>query len=129
LFKAQLRLEQRKEEASRVSKLIADLDSDDLAVRDRAFENLLKLGDKVQAALKCSLGKKPGPEVRSRVEKLLEKLEPASKLIDSRDMRVLEVLEAIHTAEARSILEVLATEPKSVWLMEEATAALRRLGR
>src|SRR5262249_54511299 len=61
-------------DASRIARLIADLDSPQFAVRDKASRELEKLGDRAAPALRNALNEKTSIEVRRRVDQLLDKL-------------------------------------------------------
>jgi hypothetical protein len=124
------RLRQGGSDPRRVARLIADLDNDDFAVRERSSEELAKLGDAVAPALRRSLEGSPSPETRLRVRGLLEKLEgptPAPERL--RRVRSVEVLELAGTSEARQLLEAVVAEDPGTELGREAKAALGRLSR
>ena len=57
-----------------VDRLVADLDSDDFQIRDKATSKLDELGDTVGPGLRQVLVGGPSAEVRARVNRLLEKL-------------------------------------------------------
>ncbi len=59
----------------RVARLLADLDSDDFAVRDAADRQLAALGDTVLVALRATFAKPASLELRLRVERLTARLE------------------------------------------------------
>jgi WD40 repeat protein len=104
---------------------IADLDSDDFDVREKAEKELSEQGNPVEPALRKTLAGRPSSEVRVRVERLLQKLESRGL----QEFRVLEVLERIGTSEAEKVLkEVAAGAPESRWA-REAKASLERLSR
>ncbi len=107
----------------RVARLVADLDSNAFAVRERAARELEKLGTAAEPALGKALEGRPSPEVRRRVEELLRRL-AAGRLADR---RAVEVLEHVGSPEARQVLRSLAEGPPQVALTQEAKAALRRL--
>jgi hypothetical protein len=60
--------------AEQVARLLADLDSDAFAVRERATRELAKLEEAAEPALRKALAGHPSPEVRRRVTGLLEGL-------------------------------------------------------
>jgi dipeptidyl aminopeptidase/acylaminoacyl peptidase len=106
---------------------IADLDSDDFAVRRRAEEALEKQGDLAEAALRRALEDGPTLEQRVRLRRLLDRLEdvpPSPGRL--RLERAVEALERAAAPEARRLLEALAKGPPGDPLTEEARAALRR---
>jgi hypothetical protein len=116
-------------EASRMKRLLADLDSDQLAVRENASGALAKLGESAVAAMRDALAHKPTPEVARRLRSLLKKAdhaEPSGALL--RALRAVAVLEQIGTSEAKQLLLKLAGGAREARLTGEAKAALDRLG-
>jgi WD40 repeat protein len=116
-------------EGKRIARLIADLDSDRFAVRERATAELAALGKVAEPALRQALTDSRSAEVRRRADELLKKLGgPAVAPELLRALRALDVLEQIDTAEARQILAALAkgAEPG---VAREAKAALDRLAK
>lgn len=115
----------------RVGRLIADLDSEDVGVRDNAFEELRRIGEEAETALGRALEGSPSMEVRSRLTALIDALR--GPLVRSpaalRRMRAVEVLERIGSAEAADALKSLASQSVSSRERREAQAALRRLKR
>jgi WD40 repeat protein len=111
-----------------VERLLADLDSDEFTVRDRANTELEQLGDQAEPALRKALEGKPSPEVRSRVEKLLVKLaDPRARPDGVWALRALVVLERAGTAEAHEVLEGLGSAKTADWLTREARSVLGRI--
>jgi WD40 repeat protein len=109
----------------RTKRLIADLNSDQFAVRRRAARELEKLGDWAEPAMRKALEKRPSLEVRRRLEQLLEKLEePVRAAGAMRELRSLEVLEHTDTAEARAVLRSIAEGPPEARLTRAAKATL-----
>lgn len=108
----------------RVAALLAALDSDQFAERDKAKTELEKLGLGVEPALRKALNAKPSLEMRRRIEAILEKLTGGPYL---RVLRALEILENIATPEARQILEAIAKGPAEMGSTQEAKASLARL--
>jgi hypothetical protein len=112
----------------RVARLIADLDSKQFSVRDRATKELEKLGETAEASLREALKGKPFAETRQRLRLLLDRAEAwTAKRLQA--WRALEVLEHIGTAEAREVLRGLATGPAEARLTREVNASLERLSR
>jgi hypothetical protein len=103
--------------------LIAKLDADEFAVREKAAEELAKLGRAARPALQKALKGQPSIEVRRQVERLLEKL--GDERLQA--WRALEVLEHIDTPESRQLLEKLADGPADAYLTKAAKAISRRL--
>jgi RNA polymerase sigma factor (sigma-70 family) len=109
-----------------VAELLAALDSDRFAERDKAMIELEKMGLAAEPPLRKALNAKPSLEVRRRIEGLLEKLAGGPSL---RALRAIEVLEHIAMPEARRYLAALAEGDASAAPTQEAKAALQRLSR
>ena len=115
--------------ATKIRRLIADLDGDDLETRDAASRGLAELGAEALPAVADALADKPSPEQRQREQAFLDSLHvqpphlPAEEL---QALRALEVLERIGTPESRRVLEALAGGGEAR-LTREAKAALARL--
>ncbi|HTU92216.1 MAG TPA: sigma-70 family RNA polymerase sigma factor [Gemmataceae bacterium] len=113
-------------DAKTVARLIADLDSDNFMVRQKATEELSKLGDAIAPTLRQELAGKPSLEVRRRIQQLLDQSRDwtTERL---RDHRAIQALEHIGTNPAREVLRALAEGASKAQRTEEAKAALRRL--
>jgi WD40 repeat protein len=113
-----------------IRQLVADLDSPRFEVRKKAMEELEKLRDKAEPALRDALlNDKPSLEVARRLEQLLEKLEGQGLSPQmAQVVRAVEVLELLDSADSRQFLEVLAGGEKQARQTREAKAALQRLG-
>lgn len=114
----------------RVAQWIADLDADAFAVREKATEELRKLGELAEPALRKMLEARPSPEMRRRLQELLDEVgqrqwRPTAE--DLRQLRTIEVLERLGTPEARRLLETLARGAEGARQTREARAALQRL--
>jgi WD40 repeat protein len=114
-------------EPPKLARLLASLDSDAFPERERATIELEKLGEALGPALRKVLTEQSSLEMRRRVKRLLEKLEPTASPENLRVLRALEVLEHIGTAEARRVLERLADGTPEARLTREAKASLARL--
>jgi hypothetical protein len=92
----------------RVAQLIADLDSEEFAVREAATKDLAALGERAEPALRQALKDRPSLEARKRLEGLLapQRVPPGEVL---RGLRAVWVLERIGTVEARQMLQKLAS--------------------
>jgi WD40 repeat protein len=118
------------EEARTVRRLLADLDSDEFPVRERATREMEKLGAEAEPALRRA---REGPlplEVRRRVEPWLRS--PARTRWSAgmlRRLRAVQALERAGTPAARQALAALARGTPEARLTEEAQAALERLAR
>jgi hypothetical protein len=114
----------------KIKRLIADLDSDDFDVRERATKALEQLGKDAESALREALAGSPDPEVQVRAERLLNGIgEGALTAEQKRDVRAVRVLEQAGTPEARALLEALTKESPGWWATQEAKAALQRMDR
>jgi RNA polymerase sigma factor (sigma-70 family) len=114
----------------RLQQFIADLESDQFTVREKATSELEKLGPAALDAMRKALDGKPALETRRRLEPLVEKLQreqwPTSgKRL--RTWRALEVLERAGTSEAKEVLAALANGAPGARQTGEAEAALERL--
>lgn len=112
----------------RLSQLLADLDSDQFEVRQKAQEGLKALGDRAEAALQQARKKRPSLEVVRRIELLLARLRGPIKDPETlRAVRAIAVLEDISTPAAQKVLKDLASGAEGVRITREAKAALGRL--
>jgi WD40 repeat protein len=117
--------------AKKIAQLVADLDDDDFRVRERATQELEKLVEIAEPALRRALNNSPSLEARRRLERILIKHQgpgswPQERL---RALRVIEVLQKIGTPDARELLSTLALGAPDAELMEEARNSLERLTR
>ena len=111
-----------------ISQLIADLDSDEFAVREKASVGLETEGKRVEFALRQALEKVPSLEVTRRIERLLSRLESAKTSPERLQMsRAISVLERIGTTEARRLLRWLSRAAPEAAQTREAKEAIRRL--
>lgn len=114
----------------RLAQLITDLDDDRFAVRHRAEEELHKLADLAEPAMRKELASKPTVDVRRRIQRLVQELERQQSAPETmRALRAIQVLESTGTPEARLLLEKLAQGTAQARLTREARAVLERLGR
>jgi WD40 repeat protein len=114
----------------RITRLIADLDDDRFEARDKASNELERLGSTAEPALRNALGGKPSLEVQQRLTTLLEKLIKPEQARPSEHIWVLRAIEALEqagTPEARAVLETLAKDKAKSRLAHEAADALQRL--
>jgi WD40 repeat protein len=117
-------------DAGRLARWVADLDSDEYAVRRRAAAELERLGELAVPALRKALERKPSAEVRRHAGPLLGRLERGERLPEQlRALRAVAVLERVGTPAARQVLEGLARGAEGASLTEEARGALARLRR
>jgi WD40 repeat protein len=116
------------EEARPVRRLLAELDSDEFAVRERATGEMEKLGAEAEPALRQALAGPLSLEVRRRVEPLLRSPARTRWSVPMlRRLRAVQALERAGTPAARQALAALARGTPEARLTEEAQAALERL--
>jgi hypothetical protein len=112
----------------RIKRLIADLDSPRFEARQRAGTELLKLGDWSVGPLRRALADKPPLEMKQRIQRLLDELDPALPSADRLlALHAVDLLERIGTPEAGKILERLASGAAANPVTADAKAALKRL--
>jgi RNA polymerase sigma factor (sigma-70 family) len=115
-------------DAQAVARLIADLDSDEFPVRQKATKELAKLGDAIAPDLRGALAKKPALEMRRRVQQLLDQTRDwTPKRL--RDHRAIQALEHVGSPPAREVLQALAEGAPEARRTEESKAALQRMAR
>jgi WD40 repeat protein len=122
----------RSVDAQRVISLIADLDSPQFSVREKAAQELEELGELAIPACRKALEGKPSLDLRRRLEMLVEKQVQEWRNLSPRrlqSLRSVEVLEFVATAQARSLLEALAKGDSEARLTREAKAALERMAK
>jgi WD40 repeat protein len=115
-------------DAERLARLVARLDSEDFAERQRAGDELRKMGWEAEPALSKALEGKPSLEVRKRAQELLDdirKAELPSALV--RLLRATEVLERVGTSGAKQALREAAQSVPQTRVGREAAASLLRL--
>jgi hypothetical protein len=114
--------------ADGVARLLADLDSDEFHVREKATAELEKLGRAAATAVRKALEKPASLEVRLRLERVQERIHSGGGSPDLLRMpRALEVLEQAGTPEARQLLETFAHGTPETLLTREAQGVLERL--
>jgi WD40 repeat protein len=114
----------------RLARLIADLDSDQFADREKAAAEVEKIAEAASPALRKTLDGSPSAEVRRRLEAILarqseELRNPTGDRL--RLIRALEILELDGSGRAREILQSLAKGLPDVRLTKDAKASLARL--
>jgi RNA polymerase sigma factor (sigma-70 family) len=119
-------------DGKRVAGLLADLDSNQFEVREKASRELAELGEIAESACRRARQDRPSAEARRRLERLLEQASQQRRTPSAaglRTLRAVEVLEWAGTPEARQVLERWAGGAAEARLTEEAKSALRRLAR
>jgi WD40 repeat protein len=128
-LKKQLRPRTERPDEKQIKQLIADLDSDDFATREKASKELEKRGEHAENNMREALAAGPSLEAKKRLERLLKPLGQDYPLTakQQRDVRAVRVLEQVGTPEARKLLEALTKESPGWWVTQAATASLERL--
>ncbi len=112
----------------RVQRLLADLDSDDFAVREAASKALEGLDHQAIPYLEATLESTKSAEVRGRVQRILEQLWGAAIPPEQlRQVRAVAILEGIGDGASKDLLKRWADGPAGALLTREAAAALKRL--
>jgi hypothetical protein len=114
----------------RIATLIADLGNKAFDVRKNAEAGLEALGELAEPELRKILTTDPEPDLRQRIEQLLQKL--SSPTIDGsklQELRTVEILEGLGTKEARQLLATLANGAEGARLTREAKACVQRLSK
>jgi sugar lactone lactonase YvrE len=115
---------------NRVAKLLGELEDPAYAVRQRASTELARMGEPIKPALEKHLATKLELEGERRLNKLLERLQDPGLDPDRiRCLEAIEILEALHTPAARTILEELARDSLIDQIRRAAKDALDRLSR
>jgi hypothetical protein len=114
---------------ARVQKLMKELDADDFDVRDRATDELVKLGPVAADAVRNLVAAPPNDEVGYRARLIVRKWGGGGQPVSAagRTVRVVRVLERAGTADARSLLGKLADGEFGFEVAPDAKAALARL--
>jgi WD40 repeat protein len=113
----------------RLRKWIADLDSDQFAVRQRATQELEALNESAVPELRKALAAQPSVEARRRLEDVRRRLESSPSAEGLRSLRAVEALERIGTPKAQVVLQKLAAGAPEARLSQEARASVERLRR
>src|SRR5262249_39603972 len=111
----------------RIRTRIADLDSEQFAVRAAALKELEEAVDQAEPELRQALEAKPSVEVRKHLERLLAGPRVARSAAGLRTWRALQVLEQIGSRDAREILAALGKGSPRSWVTQEAGVSLQRL--
>jgi hypothetical protein len=117
-------------DADKINRLIADLDSEQFAVRKKAGDDLLKADPTAAPLIQKALEGDPTPEARKRLQEVLAKLTaPTASGETLRSLRALEVLEMIGTPEAKTVLEGVAQGTPGAAVTIAAEESLKRINR
>ena len=118
-------------DAAAVQRLIGQLDSSEYAVRERATEELSRIGISIEETLRKAMESTKSVEVRTRLDQLFKSAyapvptDPAGR----RWLRAIRALERIGSPDARALLGELAKGAPQARATQQAQEALRHLGR
>jgi WD40 repeat protein len=117
-------------EPKQLTQLLADLDSAEFSVRQKASEELERMGEQSADGLRQALAANPSLEVRRRIEQVLERVDNRDPPPEAlRALRAVRALEHIGSPEARQLLQALAKGAPQAWLTQAARDAAARLDR
>jgi dipeptidyl aminopeptidase/acylaminoacyl peptidase len=108
-----------------IQRWILQLDNEEFAVREQGSQNLERLGREAGVALEKALQGDCSPEMRRRIEVLLETLK--GKQVPIRVVRVVELLEQIGTPEAADVLRQLEKKTGDAGVRDDVRRSLCRL--
>jgi hypothetical protein len=115
-------------DAKVLARLIAELGHERFPVRQKAEDELEKLGERAVPALEKMAASGPPLDLQRRVQRLLDRVARQTITPDYlRFIRALHVLEAIASPEAREILKALAAGAPRARETQAAAEALKRL--
>jgi hypothetical protein len=109
-----------------VDRLIADLDANRHAVRERATRALADHGRAALPALNAALARRPSAEAAARLEKLIRDLPDHLTPAEVAHRRAVKAMSLAGTAAARELLAEWAAGAPGAVLTDEARAALDR---
>ncbi len=111
-----------------IARLIRQLDNDSFEEREKASEELEKLGKEAEDSMRKALADNPPVEVKVRLERLLENIKPGAVAPSRlRWTRTVEVLEKMGTRAANELLHQAAKSTAGGFLPDAAREAVRRL--
>ena len=114
--------------AERIKSWIADLDSQQYTVRERAQSDLQDHFGECEESLRNALVGSITAEAKNRVNRIIEANFAAIPKPDQlRDLRAIEILEQIGTPEARDLLRHLAAVESPTRFSRDAAESLKRL--
>jgi hypothetical protein len=112
-------------DSGRLAEIVADLQSDRFERRRLAESELRGLGELAEPLLRRALADDPPLHLRQRLERLLKRSRRTPSAERLRELRAVEVLELIGSAEARQVLQALARGAPGARLTRLAKQAVR----
>jgi dipeptidyl aminopeptidase/acylaminoacyl peptidase len=116
--------------SKQIQRFIADLDHDDIDVRDKATRELETTGSAAEPDLQKTVETTKSPELKTRAIRILEPFQrpvPIPPGEPLRRWRAIQVLERIGSSEAKDVLAMLEKESPSLRERGAAKAAIERL--
>jgi hypothetical protein len=113
-------------------RLLRDLDDDAFSVREAASAKLGKSDPAVLHILEKARDETSSAEVRSRLEKIIDRLKPVRSLLSSGELqgaRAVQVLIYLNTPSSRQLLGAIAQGEPGRFSTRQARAALERMNR
>jgi WD40 repeat protein len=110
-----------------IAELVANLASPKFAQREPAIKRLKVIGVRAFPELEAALKKSPDIETTRRIQELLKTVETALTPETLRDLRALQVLEMVGTAETRAVIVRVAAGDVGAAKTRLAQAALDRM--
>jgi hypothetical protein len=116
---------------AQVRALVAQLGAKEFKTRDQAAAQLKRHAEQAAVVLREALQAPLALEARRRIEVLLETVSEREVFVGAgerlRQVRAVQALEALGTAEARALLQTLAAGAPGAYLTQDAREALARL--
>lgn len=109
----------------RVPRLLKALERRDNE-RDVAYYALRQWGHMIRHDLQASLKDDPSSDKEERLRQILDHVKATAVSREFRELRIIDVLEHIHTTEARELLHLIADGRYGAEFAEEAKKALKR---
>jgi len=112
-------------DVQRVGQLIKELDDDTFAMREKATQELIKMGPGALPLLDKEMSKAASVEVRMRLTMVSEKIKALPAVLQVQ--RALDVLVFVASPESKGLLETLSKGNADAWLTALAKTALGRM--
>lgn len=118
-----------KQQLARIQQHLKDLDADDFDVRDRATDELVKLGVLAQEAIQALANSPPNDEVAYRAKLVLQHIKGGGQAVSraGRTVRAVRILERADSDESRKLLKRIAAGEFGLDIVPDAKSALARL--
>jgi hypothetical protein len=111
----------------RLALLIADLDNDRFAVRDKASKELASCGAAAEKFLDAARSKGGSTELTDRIDQILKTIRQPPNGKELQSLRAIHAIELIGGADAKRLLKKLSEGEPGARLTQEAAKSLRRM--